>query len=68
MPPRERDLVVPKLELLRLTTHQILHEVGDTMKSGYVCDSGMISILSVFPDGKIVEVGLVGKEGFADCL
>ena len=38
------------------------------MKSGYVCDSGMISILSVFPDGKIVEVGLVGKEGFADCL
>jgi CRP-like cAMP-binding protein len=24
----------------------------------------MISILSVFPDGKSVEVGLVGKEGF----
>jgi CRP-like cAMP-binding protein len=35
------------------------------MKSGYFRDSGMISILSVFPDGKSVEVGLVGDEGFA---
>jgi CRP-like cAMP-binding protein len=65
LPARERDLVLPKLEFLRLTTHQILHDVGDTMKSGYFCDSGMISILSVFPDGKSVEVGLVGNEGFA---
>jgi len=64
LPPRERDLVVPKLEFLRLTTHQILHEVPDTLKSGYFCDSGMISILSVFPDKKSVEVGLVGEEGF----
>ena len=24
----------------------------------------MISLLTVFPDGKSVEVGLVGKEGF----
>jgi CRP-like cAMP-binding protein len=65
LPARERDLVLPKLEFLRFATHQILHDVGDTMKSGYFCDSGMISILSVFPDGKSVEVGLVGNEGFA---
>jgi CRP-like cAMP-binding protein len=64
LPPQERDLVLPKLEFARLATHQILHEVRDTMKSAYFCDSGMISILSVFPDGKSVEVGLVGNEGF----
>ena len=29
--------------------------------------TGLISILSVFPDGKSVEVGLVGKEGFVGC-
>ena len=34
------------------------------MKSAYFCDSGLVSFLSVFPLGKIVEVGLVGKEGF----
>ncbi len=44
--------------------HHTLHETGDTLKSVYFCNSGMISILNVFPDGKSVEVGLVGKEGF----
>jgi hypothetical protein len=38
--------------------------VGDTLQSAYFCNTGLISILSVFPDGKSVEVGLVGKEGF----
>jgi len=44
--------------------HSVLFEPGDALKSVYFCNSGMISILSVFPDGKSVEVGLVGKEGF----
>ncbi len=42
----------------------MLHDPGDTLKSAYFCDSGLISILSVFSDGKSVEVGLVGREGF----
>lgn len=64
LPPRERELLFPKLEFVRLKVHHLLHETGDTLKSAYFCNSGMISILSVFPDGKSVEVGLVGKEGF----
>jgi CRP-like cAMP-binding protein len=44
--------------------HNVLHEPGATLKSAYFCNSGMISILSMFADGKSVEVGLVGKEGF----
>ena len=53
-----------KLEYVRLKVHSVLFEPGDALKSVYFCNSGMISILSVFPDGKSVEVGLVGKEGF----
>src|SRR5271165_2344830 len=64
LPPKERDLLFSELELIRLKTHHVLHEPGDTLKSGYFCNSGLVSILSVFPDGKCVEVGLVGKEGF----
>ncbi len=64
LPPKERELLFPKLEFVRLKTHHVLHEPGDTLKSAYFCDTGLISILSVFPDGKSVEVGLVGKEGF----
>jgi CRP-like cAMP-binding protein len=59
-----RQLLLPKLEFVRLKTHQMLHETGDTLKSAYFPDSGLVSILSVFPDGKSVEVGLVGREGF----
>jgi CRP-like cAMP-binding protein len=64
LPPNEREIVFENLEFVRLSTHQVLHETGDTLKSGYFCDTGMISILSVFSDGKSVEVALVGKEGF----
>jgi CRP-like cAMP-binding protein len=64
IPPKEFELVFPKLEFVRLKTHQLLHEPGDTLRSAYFCNSGLVSILSVFPDGKSVEVGLIGKEGF----
>jgi CRP-like cAMP-binding protein len=61
---KERETLFSKLEFVRLKVHQVLHETGDALKSAYFCNTGMISILSVFPDGKSVEVGLVGKEGF----
>jgi CRP-like cAMP-binding protein len=57
------EALFSKLELVRLKVHHLLHEAGDALKSVYFGNSGMISILSVFPDGKSVEVGLVGKEG-----
>ncbi len=60
---KECDTLFPKLEFVRLMTHHVLHEPGDTLKSAYFCNTGLISILSVFPDGKSVEVGLIGKEG-----
>jgi CRP-like cAMP-binding protein len=64
LPPREAELLIPKLEFVRLKVHHVLHEPGDTLKSAYFPNSGLVSILSVFPDGKCVEVGLVGREGF----
>src|SRR5258708_35349783 len=64
LPPKESAMLLARLEVVRLRTHQVLHEPGDTLKSAYFCNTGLISILSVFPDGKSVEVGLVGKEGF----
>ena len=52
LPPEECEMLFPKLELVRLKTHHVLHEPGDTLKSAYFCESGLVSILSVFPDGK----------------
>jgi CRP-like cAMP-binding protein len=64
LPPGERELLFSKLEFVRLKARHVLHEPGDTLKSAYFPNSGLVSIVSVFPDGKSVEVGLVGNEGF----
>ena len=64
LPREERLIVFPKLEFVRLKFLQLLHEAGDSIKSAYFCNSGMISTLNVFPDGQTIEVGLIGKEGF----
>jgi CRP-like cAMP-binding protein len=60
LPPKESDTLLPKLEFVRLKLHQVLHEAGETLKSGYFCNT----FLTVTPDGRHVEVGLIGKEGF----
>ena len=64
LPQAESEILFPKLEFIRLKVHHVLQEPGDALKSVYFCNSGMISILSVFADGKSVEVGVVGREGF----
>jgi CRP-like cAMP-binding protein len=61
----EYDQILPKLELVRLKLHQVIYEAGETIKSAYFVNTGMISVLAVQPDGKSVEVGLIGNEGFA---
>jgi CRP-like cAMP-binding protein len=65
LPRAESEALLPKLEFVRLKLHQVLHEAGETLKSAYFCNSGMFSVLNVMPDGKSVEVGLIGKEGFS---
>jgi CRP-like cAMP-binding protein len=52
------------MEFVRLELHQIVHEMGETIKSGDFVNTGLISILAVQPDGKNIEVGLIGNEGF----
>jgi len=63
LPRPEFGAVLPKLELIRMQPRQLLHEAGDTLRSAYFCNTGLISVLSVLSDGKTVEVGLVGREG-----
>ena len=65
LPRKEQEQVLSKLEFLRTSARQVLHEPGDRLTSAYFCNAGLISFLSVLPPrGKSVEVGLVGKEGF----
>ena len=64
LPRKECVQVFSSLEFVRLKLRQVLHEVGETIRSGYFLNDGMASVLTVQPDGKSVEVALIGKEGF----
>jgi CRP-like cAMP-binding protein len=64
LPPREREAVFSKMEFVDLPIHTVLSEMFGLIKYGYFINSGLSSVLNVMSDGKRIEVGLTGKEGF----
>jgi CRP-like cAMP-binding protein len=64
LPPNERKPLFSKLEFVRLKTHHVLHEARRSVRSVYFVNSGLASVVSVLTNGRSVEVGLIGKEGF----
>jgi CRP-like cAMP-binding protein len=64
LPAGELSAVAKKMEFLELPTHSVLHEAGELLAHAYFINTGLASVLNVMTDGKSVEVGLAGKEGF----
>src|SRR5579863_5818164 len=64
LPADELQAAVKKMEFIELPTHSVLHEAGEPVTHAYFINSGLASVLNVMTDGKSVEVGLAGKEGF----
>lgn len=61
---QKRKGVLAHLEFVDLPVKTVLNEIAEPIKFGYFVTSGLASILSVMLDGKSIEVGLIGKEGF----
>jgi CRP-like cAMP-binding protein len=64
LPRKEFKTIFPKLALVPLPLHAILNEAAKPIAYCYFMRSGLASILTVLGNGKIVEVGLTGAEGF----
>lgn len=64
LPADECSSLFSKLEFVSLPTHTVLNEVGERIKFAYFMNDGLASVLSIMDDGKSVEVGLCGSEGF----
>jgi CRP-like cAMP-binding protein len=60
----ELSAATRKLQFVELPTHTVLHDAGEPLTHAYFINGGLASVLSVLADGKSVEVGLAGKEGF----
>jgi CRP-like cAMP-binding protein len=65
LPEKEYQRLLPHLETVDLPHGKILYEIGETIKHVYFPSNAMISLVTQMSDGKIVEVGLVGKDGMA---
>ena len=64
LPVEERAALLPKLTLVDMTLNVLLQEAGQPIEFCYFPNTGMVSILALMDDGKSIEVGLAGKEGF----
>jgi CRP-like cAMP-binding protein len=62
---KEYALILPHLEFLSMPSHLSLYEPGQPMEFVDFPNSGMVSLVIATEDGRTVEVGEVGKEGFA---
>ncbi|MGA7914143.1 MAG: Crp/Fnr family transcriptional regulator [Candidatus Acidiferrales bacterium] len=65
LPEHEFEQARRSLEFLDLPDHLELHEPGQNVQYAYFPNRGMISLVVVTEDGRTVEVGVVGREGFA---
>ncbi|MGA9391330.1 MAG: Crp/Fnr family transcriptional regulator [Candidatus Sulfotelmatobacter sp.] len=64
LPTKECEAIYSQLVFLPVRIHDVLNEAGEQIKYGYFMNSGLASVLNVTQEGKSVEVGLTGKEGF----
>src|ERR1700688_1169213 len=64
LPPKESAALLSELEFVQMNAYDLLNEMGEPIEFCYFMNSGMTSILTIMGDGKGVEVGLTGKEGF----
>ena len=61
---KECAAVFSKLTFVNLELHDFLQEAGEGIEFCYFPNTMMASVLNVMADGKSVEVGLAGWEGF----
>ena len=64
LPRKEGTSILSKSKFVPLPARTVLTEMSDPIEFCYFLNSGVVSIIHVMTDGKSVEVGLTGKEGF----
>jgi CRP-like cAMP-binding protein len=63
LPAEDYQRLVPHLELVMLSTEQILCDFGELPDYVYFPLQSAISVVNLMADGSMTEVGLIGQEG-----
>jgi CRP-like cAMP-binding protein len=56
---------MPELEHIRCHSEQVLMDADSSLDHVFFPDSGVVSVVAVYPDGSIIEMATIGREGCA---
>jgi CRP-like cAMP-binding protein len=65
LPPSDFAALADHLQPTELELKQVLYEPGQTIRTIYFAEGGMVSHIAPLENGQSVEVGVVGREGLA---
>jgi CRP-like cAMP-binding protein len=63
LPPRNLRQLASDLRLVECNSEQVLIDADSSLDHIYFPDSGVISVVAVYPDGSIIEMATIGREG-----
>ena len=63
LPSRNLKRLMPDLERIRCEREQILIDADCSLDHVFFPDIGVVSVVAVYPDGSIIEMATIGREG-----
>jgi CRP-like cAMP-binding protein len=63
LPEPDLKQLLPDLERIELKREQVLIDADSSLDHIFFPDSGVISVVAVYPDGSIIEMATIGREG-----
>lgn len=63
LPARVRTQVLSSVERIECERHQVLADADRPLDHVYFPDRGVISVVAVYPDGTVIEMATIGREG-----
>ena len=63
LPSSNLKQLMPELELIRCEREQILVDVDSSLEHVFYPDSGVVSAVAVYSDGRVIETATIGREG-----
>src|SRR5262245_16552231 len=63
LPARSLKQLIPDLEPVECRREQVLLDADSALDHVYFPDSGVMSVVTVYPDGSTIEMATIGREG-----
>ncbi len=63
LPSRNLKRLMPELEHIACQRGQVLMDADSPLDHVYFPDSGVVSVVAVYADGRIIEMATIGREG-----